>query len=543
MVLLVILFAALAISMALIPLMARVAPRLGLIDHPSKRKVHALPVSRVGGFGIVLGALGPIAVWVQADPVILSYMFGALVLLGFGAWDDSHELGHYVKFIGQFIAVLAVVLYGGLYVTRIPFFGAEPLAVEYAIPFTVFAMVGMINAINHSDGLDGLAGGESLLSLVAIAFLAFAADGFVAVAIAIAVIGGVLGFLRFNTHPAKVFMGDSGSQFLGFTLAFLAVLLTQRINPALSPALPLLFLGLPIVDILVVFGLRVYHRMNWFRATRNHIHHRLLDLGFVHAEAVVMIYSVQAFFVVSAIMLRYAPDAAIVALYLGVCAAIFFLLTAAERSGWRVPRGGDAARLPRLIATIKRHPAFCLGPARVLAVAIPAYILAGSLGVAAVPRDFGAASAVLGVLLLVELAFGREAGSLTQRVVAYTAAVFVVFLGVQYPPVSPQVMNSVDILYFGALAAAIGLTVRYGRDIAFRTTPMDYLVVFVVLAIGALPGAWFGELNVGAVVVKAVIAIYGCEVLSNHMTRRWSGLNIACLAALGVMGVRGIVWG
>jgi len=541
MVFLVILFASIAISMALIPLMVRVAPRLGLIDRPSMRKVHALPVSRVGGIGIALGALVPIAVWVQLDPVIQAYLFGSLVLLCFGVWDDSHELGHYVKFIGQFIAVLAVVLYGDLYVTRFPLMGPDLLAPSYAIPFTVFAMVGMINAINHSDGLDGLAGGESLLSFVIIAFLAFLADGFIVVAIAVAAIGGVLGFLRFNTHPAKVFMGDSGSQFLGFTLAFLAVLLTQKVNPALSPALPLLFLGLPIIDILVVLALRAYHGMNWFRASRNHIHHRLLDLGFVHGEAVIMIYGVQAAFVVSAIFLSYAADMLVLAMYLVGCSAVFFLLTLAERTGWKVSRHGREARLPKLIESVTRHPLFCSGPARVLSVGIPVYFLAGSLGVTAVPRDFGVASAVLCVLLLMELLFGRGVSSIMQRVVAYSVAVFVVFLGVQYPPASPAIMNPVDILYFSILALAIGLTVRYTRDINFRTTPTDYLVILVVLAIGAFPDSRFGELELGAVVVKAVIAIYGCEVLANRTTGRWSGLNISCLAALAVMGVRGIL--
>ena len=287
------------------------APRLGMVDMPDPRKVHATPVPRVGGVGIVLGALIPLLLWLPLSAGILAYVFGSLVLFGFGAWDDSHELGHYVKFIGQFIAVLTVVYYGDVYVRQIPFMGMESVPDSIGKPFTVFAMVGMINAMNHSDGLDGLAGGLSVLSLSSIAYLAYLADGSQVVAIAVAVLGGIFGFLRYNTHPARVFMGDSGSQFLGFTLGFLAVLLTQNVNPVLSPALPALLLGLPIVDILAVFAQRVYHGMNWFRATRNHIHHRLLELGFHHYEAVVVIYSIQMFFIIGAIFLSYESDALI----------------------------------------------------------------------------------------------------------------------------------------------------------------------------------------------------------------------------------------
>jgi UDP-GlcNAc:undecaprenyl-phosphate GlcNAc-1-phosphate transferase len=266
------LLTALVISMAIIPLMVRLAPVLGMIDQPDPRKVHAVPIPRVGGVGIVIGALLPVLLLLPLDQSLIAYLFGAFVMLGFGTWDDSCELGHYVKFIGQFIAVLAVVYYGDVYVTHLPFMGGEPISGMVGRPFTVIAMVGMINAINHSDGLDGLAGGESLMSLLCIAWLSWVSGGTTTTIVALATVGGLLGFLRFNTHPARIFMGDGGSQFLGFTLGYLAVVLTQDVNPALSPALPLLILGLPIADILAVFAQRIYHKMNWFRASRNHIH-------------------------------------------------------------------------------------------------------------------------------------------------------------------------------------------------------------------------------------------------------------------------------
>ncbi len=154
--------------------------------------------------------------------------------------------------------------------------------------------------------------------------------------ISLATAGGLLGFMRFNTYPARIFMGDGGSQFLGYTLGILAVLLTQEVNPVLSPALPLLLLGLPIADILAVFAQRIYHKMNWFRASKNHIHHRLLDLGFHHYESVIVVYSVQALLVLCAVLMPYAMDASILLTYLVVVSAVFVFLYLAERGGWRL---------------------------------------------------------------------------------------------------------------------------------------------------------------------------------------------------------------
>ena len=309
--------------MALIPLMIRLAPALGMMDKPDPRKVHAVPIPRVGGVGIVLGALLPLAFWLPWNDLTLSYLMGSVVLLIFGIWDDIKQLGHYAKFVGQFIAVLTVVFHGDLYISYLPFMGMEPIDDAVGRVFTVIAMVGVINAINHSDGLDGLAGGESLLSLGGIAYLASQAGDTVVTMIALATMGGVFGFLRFNSHPARVFMGDGGSQFLGFTLAFLVAYLAKIGNPALSPALPALLLGLPVVDILSVLVRRLRGGMNLFKATKNHVHHRLLELGFYHYESVVIIYTLQIMFVVTAVLMPYESDVLLLSVYLFFSTLIF----------------------------------------------------------------------------------------------------------------------------------------------------------------------------------------------------------------------------
>ena len=147
-----------------------------------------------------------------------------------------------------------------------------------------------------------------------------------------------MGFLRYNTHPAIVFMGDGGSQFIGYTLAFLVVLLTQRIDQSLSPAVVLPLLGLPVIDIIVVLKKRAMQGSNLFRATKNHVHHRLLELGFVHQESVVIIYTVQTLFITGGVLLRHENDWIIILFYLFVCSVLFISLNIAEKSGWVVNR-------------------------------------------------------------------------------------------------------------------------------------------------------------------------------------------------------------
>ncbi|NIR30073.1 MAG: undecaprenyl/decaprenyl-phosphate alpha-N-acetylglucosaminyl 1-phosphate transferase, partial [Gammaproteobacteria bacterium] len=205
-----VLVTAMVISMALIPLAARMAPAVGMIDRPDARKVHAVPIPRVGGIGIVIGALVPMVLVAEADDLSVAFAIGGVALLLIGAWDDVEALDPYVKLLGQIVAAALVVYYGDLYVRYFPFLGHDPLPAWIGQPFTVFALVGAINALNTSDGLDGLAGGESVLSLAGVTYLAYQADGVSALMLAAATIGGVFGFLRYNSHPARVFMGDSG---------------------------------------------------------------------------------------------------------------------------------------------------------------------------------------------------------------------------------------------------------------------------------------------------------------------------------------------
>jgi UDP-GlcNAc:undecaprenyl-phosphate GlcNAc-1-phosphate transferase len=434
---------AMAVSMAIIPLMMRLAPVIGMIDVPDARKVHSTPIPRVGGLGIVIGALVPMLLWLPMTDLTLSIFLGTIILLIFGTWDDIAELGHYVKFFGQFLAAGVVVYYGDLYVSYFPLAGIEPIPESIGRPFTVIAIVGMINAINHSDGLDGLAGGESLISLVVIAYLAFLFDSSMMLTLCAATIGGIFGFLRFNSHPARVFMGDGGSQFLGFILSILVLILTQQVNTTLSPALPALLLGLPIIDILAVFFLRAKHKMNLFKATRNHIHHRLLDIGFLHYESVIFIYTFQFILVISAIPFMYENDAFILLFYLLICASIFVFLTICERRNFKV-HIGNSTEDNLFTRYLKKYPRMKDVPIKVLEAGLSLFIIASALIISDVPTDFAASSLVLLLLLCLVLITGL-AGYLLYRLILFVTIAFSVYLLTMYP--SGWLQDDIDLVF------------------------------------------------------------------------------------------------
>lgn len=527
------------ISMTLIPIMVRLAPLLGMVDKPDPRKVHKTPIPRVGGVGIVIGTLLPLLVWMQLDTLMISYIVGATILLVFGAWDDAKELGHYVKFIGQFAAVIGVVYWGDLYVTQLPVLGSDAMSESVGRVFTVIAMVGMINAINHSDGLDGLAGGESLISLFAILYLAYQADGNIAIIITIATIGGVFGFLRFNSHPAKVFMGDGGSQFLGFTLGFLAVYLMARVNTALSPALPMLFLGLPIVDILAVFVQRAYNGMNWFRATKNHIHHRLLELGFEHHESVITIYAVQALLVLLAVTIPYENDLLILGIYVGVSILIFTLLLIAEKADWKKKRERILFPSVKAFGFIRKQPQFLQTLTGMIMLCIAAYVAMVAFAVESVPLQFGYILAALTVILLIRLVAGFKVWFLFLRLTLFlTIASMVYMVNTNPSEWFVSISEYFDYTVFVILILLMALGMRFAENSQFTVSPLDFLVVLMLLVIGIFPEQLGLSDVLLRLVIEFVVLFYAVEWVLKHMKSRWNMMTISMLLSLAVLSGR-----
>lgn len=528
-----------AVCMAITPIMMRIAPVIGMLDKPDNRKVHTAAIPRSGGVGIVVGMLIPLFLWLELDRFITSLLIGCSILLFFGAWDDSRNIRPAFKFFGQLVAAVTVVYYGDIYVFHFPFMGLEELPQYIGKPFTVIAIVGMINALNLSDGLDGLAGGEALISLAAIAFLSYLYDSTTALAVAAATIGGIFGFLRFNSYPARIFMGDTGSQTLGFVLGVLVVYLSQQVNPVISPVTALLLLGLPVVDSMMVFYLRAKRGDSLVVAAKDHLHHRLLGLGFYHYETVTIIYSVQMLFVVGAILLPYESDLLLMGLYIGLCLLVFSTMAFAERSSWSAHiTNVDAPVFLSSILEKYRHLAII--PYRVLEAGISLFIVAAAITSNKIPVDLGVSSLALFLLLLVVIAT-NWLGVHLYRLVMFVTMGFSVYLLSTYPPVWLLEQISLVYIFFVTIGLASFIVARITVKDKFQITPLDYLVIIVVIIAGMAPGIDHGASSMIWMVIQIVILFYACELTIQNKGKRLNGLTGSVVLALALIAFRGIV--
>ena len=302
--------AALFSSIMVVPSIRRWAFKTGTLDLPDTRKVHDQGMPRLGGVAIFLSFLFALLLFIDLTPVVRGILCGALVLFVTGIGDDLSGVSPRRKFMGEILGTLTTMYVSGLYISSLGNlfgFGDIILPQWVAIPFTLFAVVGVVNAINLLDGLDGLTGGVSVIALAGFALLAFA-DGNSDVSLLCATLAGaIFGFLKYNTYPARIFMGDVGSLVVGFMLAFLAICLTQSPGATVPAVVPLLILGLPVVDTLWVMSSRIIRGKGPFDPDKNHVHHNLMRLGFSHKNTVLIIYAITLFWMVVSILLCHQP--------------------------------------------------------------------------------------------------------------------------------------------------------------------------------------------------------------------------------------------
>jgi UDP-GlcNAc:undecaprenyl-phosphate GlcNAc-1-phosphate transferase len=286
------LIAAASVGLILVPLSSRLAHRLGVVDMPGGRRIHDHPIPRLGGLAIVGGIL--IAAVVTLDAGQREYraiLVGATLISLLGAVDDAVGLAPLPKFIGQ-AACAVIPVANGVTVDHLtpPFLHSISIgAAQY--PVTVIFIVAVANIVNFADGMDGLAAGMCAISAATFCILALSLDRNAAAALAAAVAGACVGFLWWNFHPAKVFMGDSGSLPLGFLLATMSISGVMKTAAAVSLVFPLLVLLVPIMDTTFVIMKRLKYGRSILSADTNHFHHRLLRIGFGQRRAALVLYA------------------------------------------------------------------------------------------------------------------------------------------------------------------------------------------------------------------------------------------------------------
>jgi UDP-GlcNAc:undecaprenyl-phosphate GlcNAc-1-phosphate transferase len=281
------------------PVVRIFASKIKAVDIPNDRKIHILPVPRLGGLAIYVGFLAAVIaslvlaniLGINIDPkMILGIVLGSSLLIIVGMIDDIRSLRPTTKLIWQ-IAAAFIVMYFGVEISFIsnPFNGLWPIGF-LGMPLTLLWLVGITNAINMIDGLDGLATGVTAISAMTLFFVALRTHQIGAAILMLALGAAALGFLRYNFSPASIFLGDSGSMFLGFILASSSIIGVLKTTLVVALVIPVLILGVPIFDTLFAIGRRLKDRKHPFEADDRHIHHMLLRAGFNKREAVLAIY-------------------------------------------------------------------------------------------------------------------------------------------------------------------------------------------------------------------------------------------------------------
>lgn len=318
---------ALIISLLGTPLVSKLAFKLGAVDRPDKRKVHSRLMPRLGGLAIYLGFTVVMLFRVDISKSMTGLLLGGTIIVLLGVLDDIRDISPRVKLLGQILAAAVAVAFGieVNYITN-PFGGTIILnwfGLPWGGPLTVLWIVGITNALNLIDGLDGLAGGLSAIAAVTLAVIGWREGTTVLVLPALILAASTIGFLRYNFYPAKIFMGDSGSMFLGYTLACLSVIGLTKTATVVSVFIPILILGIPIFDTLFAIIRRYINNQPIFKADKEHLHHRLLAVGLSHRQTVLAIYAVNLVLGASAVWMTAMANDQAVMISIGLIIAIF----------------------------------------------------------------------------------------------------------------------------------------------------------------------------------------------------------------------------
>ena len=515
------------VTIAVMPYAKVLACRLHSVDEPNQRKIHESTMPKCGGMAMTIGAMVPIMLWAPITPFTKGLILGTIVIVCFGIADDIKDLNPYNKLIGQLMGALAAILIGGVKISNLGNFLPAGMVLPdiLAVPLTAFVIVGVTNATNLSDGLDGLAGGIGLLIFLCIGYIGVSQNDWIATMIAIAVGGAVLGFLRFNSHPAQLFMGDAGSQLLGFVAILLSIKLTQQSNQ-LSVILPLIIFGLPILDTLTVMTKRLIKGRSPFSADRNHFHHQLIEIGLFHTEAVMTIYIVQSMLIFIAIVYRQANDWYLLIGYICFAGAVVGSFNFVEKSGYRINRDKFLKNFKLRLQPLKDRGQIIKFVFPIVKFGVPALLLFNAM--VPIPGDDNQIYFSGGLIIVCALGWlvNKEFGRKVVKACLYVLTPFVIYRCDQalYMHLNTTFIIAYNFLYL-MLLIAVFLTMKLTRRMnGFKGSTLDFLVIFVILLIPNLPGGAITGYHLGLVAVKTVILFYSYEVLMGETRKKKFGL-------------------
>lgn len=315
------------VSLILVPICKKVSIHIGAMDIPNERKVHKVPIPRLGGLAIYLSFLICYMLFGTITAEMLSIVIASFVIILFGIIDDINPMKARYKLIGQLISASIVVFYGNIVLK-------DAYLLDYYINFgslgpylTIFFIVACINAINLIDGLDGLASGISSIYFTTIAIIALITNriGGLDITLSILMAGSTLGFLVYNFPPAKIFMGDTGSQFLGFMIAIISLLGFKNVTFN-SLVVPIIILAIPIFDTLFAILRRFIKGESIGTPDKEHLHHQLLKMKFSTRTTVLIIYAIDIAFAITSILITIGDNKIASYFYLGLVVLLIIIV-------------------------------------------------------------------------------------------------------------------------------------------------------------------------------------------------------------------------
>ncbi len=535
-------------SLVQIPSISRLAVSIGILDEVDERKIHTGSIPRLGGIALFFSVLLATLLFGSMERDLRAYLAGGIIIFLTGLSDDLQALSPRQKFFGELVAATVAIVLGGQSLHSLGNllgFGELSLGI-FSLPFTVIALVGVINAVNLIDGLDGLAGGVTAIAAFGFLVLAGLYGNYNLMYITAALFGATLGFLKFNTHPAKIFMGDSGSLFLGYTLGFCAINLAVEGVGTVSPVIPLLVLALPIVDTIVVMAGRGRRGVRFFAPDTSHLHHRLLTLGISHRMVVAVLYVISYGFALAAIIFRMASDYLLFYGLLAILALGYVSLRILESiHAKRGALGILSLKLPHLKLYhnpgLRKIHTWLLRSAKYLLVAV--FILTTFIP-PVLKGEIGIIALFLLLFLGVMLRIRDDLYNRLPHFAIYFNGAFVIYLMQNYTShvklLGAPLLTVSDLVFGLLLLVVLLLAAIRANPSAVISTPLEYLIIFLVISVPLLPEPFRQQHDLLMVAGKSMILFVALKLVLKTRAPRNRKIILAALVSLLVIALRNL---
>lgn len=529
---------ALVTTLLLVPPIKHLARFTGVMDEPNDRKVHTHRVPRMGGLAMFFGVLVTFAIFFSEFSRFKGIFLGMVIIVIVGLIDDTIGLEPRYKFMGQIVAAMAPMLISDVSISFLGgVVGSNFSMGILSFPLTLFWIVGITNAINLSDGLDGLASGISLIAFTSFGFLAYQRGDMVLLALCLALIGSILGFLKYNTHPAEIFMGDTGSLFLGYSLGTLSLAGNFKSLTTMTLITPVLVLLVPISDTIWAIIRRLKESRSPFSADKMHFHHQLLRSGMNQSQTVSVIYALSAGLSLFTVALANSSN---LKYFLVPILALAMIVMIAQIAGfiklqkWTHRASEQFDRwFPFKLQNLLSQFFF-----RLVQVGFGIYVLAFAVGLPWVPSNLLLIAAfTMTLVLYLLIARSQNGQSFLFFSLFFLAAIMVVVtqqLRLHNDAIFGLPFSVLEAIAFWLLVIGVlGKIIFNKQKEIFLTTPLDFFIFLILVGVAFVPAEIQLQYSLPHLVLRSVFVFLAFKIIV--LMRRRQERSFAAVLTAGVL--------